>query len=62
MVTVDHESGAVDLSAYANAQNRHQFIASKTNNGSYGNRPQMLNGLGMQQSIDRLIARYNCAE
>ena len=62
MVTVGHESGAVDLFAHPNAENRHQFIAGKTNYGSYGDRPQMVNGLGMKQSANRLIARHNCAE
>ena len=48
MVTVSHKSGAVDLFAHPNAENRHQFVASKTYNGSYSDRPQMLNGLEMQ--------------
>jgi hypothetical protein len=62
MVTVGHESSAVNLFAHPNAENRHQFIASKANDGGYRHRPQMLDRLGAQQTIHRLIARHNCAE
>ena len=42
--TVGDESGAVDLFAHSYAENRYQFIAGKTNNGRYGDRPQVING------------------
>jgi len=62
MVTICNQSGTIDLSTYSNAETRHELIACETDNGGYDNSPEMLNRLGMQETVNRLIPCDNRAE
>src|ERR671923_1926997 len=62
MVTIGDESGAVNLSSHANAQNRYRFIPGETDERSDRDCPQMLDGFRMEQPFNRLIAGENRAE
>ena len=62
MIPVGNECGAADLFADPDAKDGHGFIAEETDYGGGDDRPEIGDGLWMEESIDGLITGNQSAE
>ena len=62
MVAVRDQRRTVDFTADADAKHRHRFIADETHYASNRDPQNIVDWLWVDQPVDRLVARKDCAE